>query len=180
MEIIGNVGEAGMEGESTWSNDWNGRAFGKQCGNLLQRKLPGIYRSDHSKDSKQCRLDTINQPSSHRRLLVVGLGNLSSHKIFNLQSVLSVRCIGVVVEQEKHSCARSHCECHPQSEKSKIFSSCRTLHLFIQTVDQSYPETSYVHSETQADPPPVPLPHFTQMTGVQHQAQANQVNSEYT
>lgn len=50
--IVGNVGEAGMEGESTWSNDWNGRAFGKQCGNLLQWKLPGIYKSDHSKDSK--------------------------------------------------------------------------------------------------------------------------------
>lgn len=34
-------------------------------------------------------------------------------------------------------------------------------------VDRSYLETSYVDSETWAHPPPVALPHFTWMTGVQ-------------
>lgn len=36
-----------------------------------------------------------------------------------------------------------------------------------QTVEQSYLETSHVHSETWAHTPPVALPHFTWMTAVQ-------------
>lgn len=44
----------------------------------------------------------------------------------------------------------------------------RNLNLCIkQTVEQSYLETSHVHSETWARTPPVALPHFTWMTAVQ-------------
>lgn len=35
-------GDGEVEEESTWNNFGNGRAFGEQCGNLLQWKLSGI------------------------------------------------------------------------------------------------------------------------------------------
>lgn len=38
--------EGGMERNSTGRDNWNLRAFGGPCGNLVQYKLSGFYKSD--------------------------------------------------------------------------------------------------------------------------------------
>lgn len=39
-----------VKGESVKKDCWNWRTFGKLCGNIVQWKLPGIYRGDPNED----------------------------------------------------------------------------------------------------------------------------------